>query len=257
MKKKALFFVIIIAQLIFLLCMIGFHAAQIRGAQKILLQTEPVDPFSAFRGKYVVLRYKISTIDATLLKDGTVSNDEPLYVQLEKQGEFWQAVAAYKHRPTESDGVYLKGRARYPGKQISVQYGIESFFLSEQSADTIEEKRRTFGRSNWNIRDRDRDIRIARLDAHTRSIQQRGVSSWWFKDLREELEAWVRDELISQEQADALEEYYDEPLQRIKEAVSGQGEVADRSLPLTVEVAVTKDGRGYPTAIFWEGKEYR
>jgi len=265
MKKKQILMLIIAAQLVFLLCSIGFHSTQIKSAKRIILQTEPVDPFSMFRGRYVVLNYKISTVDQELLKDCKLSQlkfNDPLYVVLGKTGQTWKAVAAYKNKPTNSSLIYLKGKVRFPSsKSVRLTYGIESFFLSEKSADEIEANRRNFrtGGVSWRERKRQKEQRIARLDAHDRNIQSRGITKWWFGKLVKELEVWQRDGFITESQNKALKEYYNGSLQRIQEAESGRTEQQEtgRQLPLTVEVAVTKDGRGYPAAIFWEGKEYR
>lgn len=179
MNKKFIFIAIIILQLVFLSGMIFFHASKIKTATKILLETEPVDPFSVFRGRYVILNYKISRVPANLLKDCEPSElkfNDNVYVVLEEKEKFWEPVRAYKNRPKDTGVIYLKGKVDYCSSgNIRIKYGIETFFLSETSADEIE----------------------------------------------------------------------------------GRPRRAGQRTPLTIEIAVTKKGTGYPTKLFWEGKEYR
>ncbi|HCG77563.1 MAG: hypothetical protein COZ37_05675 [bacterium (Candidatus Ratteibacteria) CG_4_10_14_3_um_filter_41_18] len=185
MNKKITFVSIIIIQLIFLGGMALFHTLEFSRATKILLETEPVDPFSVFRGRYINLNYKISTIPATLFKDcipRSLESNDYVYVVLKKKEKFWEPIAAYKNRPENTNFTFLRGKVYYSySHNIRIKYGIESFFLSEESADEIERER----------------INAAR---------QAG---------------------------------------------------AENRNPLAVEVAVTKEGRGYPVKLFWRDKEYR
>jgi uncharacterized membrane-anchored protein len=183
MKKPLLFSLIILGQLAYLGTSIGYHQVQIRAGTRILLKTAPVDPFSMFRGRYVALRYDISRIPITLIKDADPKKLKPsdtVYVALAQKDAFWEPVSAHIQRP--SNGTFLRGRLRSSvyGDELQLLYGLESFFLSEASADEIE----------GNLR------QVARTQGRQHP-------------------------------------------------------------PLHVEVAVARDGTGYPIKLLWQGREYR
>ncbi|PIQ83795.1 MAG: hypothetical protein COV75_05560 [Candidatus Omnitrophica bacterium CG11_big_fil_rev_8_21_14_0_20_63_9] len=182
MNKPLLFGLILLGQLGYLGGTVGYHQARVNSGTRILLKTAPVDPFSMFRGRYVALSYEISRIPSSLLKDGDATQLKPgerVYVVLAQQGEFWEPVSVHVQRPAQ--GVFLLGRVRFSHEaHIQLLYGLESFFLSESSADY--------------------------LDNTARRAIRRG-----------------------QEQQETLR----------------------------VEVAVARDGTGYPRKLFWQGREYR
>jgi len=181
-RKKVSFGFVVALQLAYLGSTIFYHQARIHSGIRVLLKTEPVDPVSIFRGRYLQLNYSISRLLTSLVPEKRLSDFKTgnvVYVQLEKWDPFWEVVSVEQKRP--SQGTFLRGRVQYrSGHELWILYGIEAFFLSEASASEIEK--------------------------HIRSVSP---SVW-------------------------------------KEAP-----------PLTVEVAVAKDGTGYPVKLFWKGKEYR
>jgi len=263
MNKKLIFISLIIIQLTFLLGMIYFHTSKIKTASKILLETEPVDPISVFRGRYVRLNYKISSIPATISRDFTHAQFKPgdyVYVTLVKLGKFWEPISASKEKLLGTDMIYLRGRVSHASKDsVRIKYGIESFFLSEQSADEIEElSRGSSMRIDWRERDRLIKEQLERLSAEDQRINKTGVTKTWFNKLNGELEQWIKEGIIAQEESDKIKRKYTESLKSIeaaKQVIIPQ--VERQATALTVEVAVAKDGTGYPTKLFWEEKEYR
>ncbi len=262
-KKKLIFISIIIVQLIFLSCVIYLYTAKINKAPKILLETEPVDPFSAFRGRYVALRYKISNIPDTIFMDCKacdVQEGSPVYVVLEQRGKFWEAVSAYKNKPKGTGRMYLKGKRFYSYQgNVRVTYGIESFFLSESSADEIDNSGR-LTREGWQELQRAKEQRLADLSPEEKRMYKAGITTWWFEKVGPELDTWVQEGLISQESAGKIKEKYTKALEHINAALQitpQNPQVRNQDQMLTVEVAVTRDGIGYPTKLFWKGKEYR
>ena len=182
MNRPLLFGLIILGQLGYLGGSIGYHQARVNSGTRILLKTAPVDPFSMFRGRYVELSYEISRLPASLLHDGEAARlapGETVYVLLAQKGDCWEPVGAFLQRPEH--GTFLRSRVESQyGGDIRLRYGLESFFLSEASADHI---------SN--------DVR---------------------------------------------------------RMLRGQSRTEE---PLRVEVAVARDGTGYPRKLFWKGREYR
>ena len=150
MKKPLLFGLIILGQLAYLGVGIGYHQAQIRAGTRILLKTAPVDPFSMFRGRYVALSYDISRIPTTLFRDADpkqLKQGDAVYVVLAQKGDFWEPVSVHTQRP--SSGTFLRGRLQTNvfGSDLWLLYGLESFFLSEASADYIEDNLRQVART--------------------------------------------------------------------------------------------------------------
>lgn len=261
MYKKISIFIIVILQLLFLSGMIFFHQYKVHKGTIITLETVPVDPLSIFRGRYVVLNYKISTIPATLLKDceiNTLKAGDVIYIALQKKDIFWEPIAAYKNKPQQDEMVYLKGKVQYPSSTIRINYGIESFFLSEDSANEIENRRRNFGSRNWQEIQKQRDERIKNLGEEEQRILRAGVRDQWYNTLEKEIIVWSKEKLITEKQAAKIKEKYTQALAKIKEAENVPAQQTTRpTSPLTVEITVAKDGTGYPTKLFLEGKEYK
>jgi uncharacterized membrane-anchored protein len=63
MTRTTKFYIIIILQIVLLFAMIGTKIYTLKTGTKILLEVLPVDPRDLFRGEYVRLQYKISTIN--------------------------------------------------------------------------------------------------------------------------------------------------------------------------------------------------
>ena len=150
MKKPLLFGLIILGQLAYLGASIGYHQVQIHVGTRVLLKTAPVDPFSVFRGRYVDLRYDISQIPTALLGDADpkhLKQGDSVYVVLAQKDAFWEPMSAQTHRP--SSGTFLRGRLQTDafGNELWLLYGLESFFLSEASADSLEDQLRQVART--------------------------------------------------------------------------------------------------------------
>ena len=113
----------------------------------MLLESGPVDPRDLLRGDYVILSHKISVLPATLFADGIpsqVPRGTPVFVRLEKRGEFHEAVAA-SFSPLEPDSAHpvLRGTVfvvvparppptRHSGLiQCEVEYGLERYYVRE------------------------------------------------------------------------------------------------------------------------------
>jgi uncharacterized membrane-anchored protein len=95
--------------------MIGTKVFTLKTGVRVLLEVLPVDPRSLFRGEYVDLRYKISTIEFS--EDKRFRRNQIIYVILEKKGRFWEAVDATKERPSHlekaPEKVVIAGKVLY------------------------------------------------------------------------------------------------------------------------------------------------
>jgi uncharacterized membrane-anchored protein len=145
--RKTLFYVIVILQIVFLMAIAGSKWYTICFGKTVLLKTLPVDPRDLFRGDYVILRYEFSEIDLNkipVLGSPDFKRYDIVYVKLRKVDQFWHFVAISRNKPAleEQDDVFIKGIVRNAyDKKLSVDYGIESFFVPEGKGREIEEAR--------------------------------------------------------------------------------------------------------------------
>ncbi|MFH1442036.1 MAG: GDYXXLXY domain-containing protein [Candidatus Omnitrophota bacterium] len=264
-RKKYLFFAIALLQIIFLSSMIWFHQAKLNKSTRILLETVPYDPMSIFRGRYVNLRYHINELPASLLKgvsSGQLKDCKELFVTLKKKGDYWEAEGIYTKKP--KDMLYLT--ARLPGlmkvyvfgkkDKIYLQYGIESFFLNEKLADEVESSVSYRG-NNWQEMQKLKKEKISQLDEETKRIYAAKIRSWWYDILKPELQIWVNRGVISAETKDKIQNNYQQSLDKIKAV---EESVRNRDItkkPLVVEIAIDRQGNGYPVRLFMDGKEYK
>ncbi|WP_456275913.1 GDYXXLXY domain-containing protein [Bacillus sp. AK128] len=145
MIKRTLFYGVILLQVLFLLLMsVSYYAIDWFG-EEIRLKTEPVDPRDIFYGDYVILHYTISTIPKELFVDSEeLSYDEPVYVVLEQDGDYHQAVSVSRNEPNiEDDQIILKGRYLYNfnEQELFIEYGFERYFIPEGTGVELEENR--------------------------------------------------------------------------------------------------------------------
>jgi len=98
--------------------------------KKVVLATQPIDPFDPFRGQYMAINYEISSISDV---EGTTEGDS-VFISLkeDKQG-IWRKESVSKSKPDKGD--FIKGEVTSVyGNNIRVEYGIEQFFF-ERNAD--------------------------------------------------------------------------------------------------------------------------
>ena len=117
----------------------------------VVLETQPIDPRSLFRGDYVRLNYTISTLAVEQYPVlAEVKRGDELYIVLAKGEPYWLPEAVSRQYP-EAAGVVLRGRVdrvvqrfnnqtrKYEAaKDVRVKYGIESYFVPEGEGRAIE-----------------------------------------------------------------------------------------------------------------------
>ncbi|MPY75699.1 MAG: hypothetical protein GEU87_15720 [Alphaproteobacteria bacterium] len=134
-------------QTIALIAIVGVKQWTLATGTPVLLETQPVDPRSLFRGDYVILRYAINRLDAGLPgMPGVFKPGETLYVTLREDAPFWKPVSVHSARPEPQPGaVVIKGEIRYDArgvKAVEMRYGIEEYFVPEGEGREIERPRR-------------------------------------------------------------------------------------------------------------------
>ncbi|MEQ1753833.1 MAG: GDYXXLXY domain-containing protein [Micropepsaceae bacterium] len=144
--------IVVALQTLALAYMIFERQQMLDSARVVTLKVVPVDPRDMFRGDYVVLNYDISRVDvATLAGDDKFSSGETAYVTVQKQSDgIWNAVAI-AHKPvSQSPGdvallatvQYADDPAANASANVSLTYGVESYFVPQGTGHAIEEEAR-------------------------------------------------------------------------------------------------------------------
>ncbi|MDP2830646.1 MAG: GDYXXLXY domain-containing protein, partial [Candidatus Omnitrophota bacterium] len=129
MNKKLIFIAVTFLWIAVAVGLIISKQHIIRTGKTVLLETVPVDPRDFLRGDYVILRYKISTLDLQQIQSGKsyYRRGDRVYVKLEPRERFWEATAVRIKKPVSDSGVYIKARVKYCyKKKLELNYGIES-----------------------------------------------------------------------------------------------------------------------------------
>ena len=135
--RRIAFLVAVGAQAVLPLGLIGWNEVQLARGTEVRLKTVPVDPLDLFRGRYVRLRYEISSVRVA----GAVVPGATVYVPLRREGERWTGRVATPERP--DDGTFIRGRVRnVHGGRAEVEYGIETYYADEDEAPRLEREAR-------------------------------------------------------------------------------------------------------------------
>jgi len=147
MRRRLWFGLAVALQVGLLLIMIGMKWSTLAYGDKILLKTRPVDPWDMFRGDYVTLSYEISELDLKSVSAGDekFKRNDTVYVVLKQQGKY-RTARSVSHKRPEDGSLAIKGRVMYYSeyenkKTLSVEYGIESYYVPEHQGRTIENAR--------------------------------------------------------------------------------------------------------------------
>jgi uncharacterized membrane-anchored protein len=135
---KARFFALVLFQLLLLGGLIGYKQWTVTAGERILLQTVPVDPRDLFRGDYVILSYKVSSPERWNWQESRYTRGETVYVTLRRRGRFQEVDSVSRSLP-EDGKLFLRGRVRRATeKELTVEYGIESYFVPEGKGRELE-----------------------------------------------------------------------------------------------------------------------
>jgi uncharacterized membrane-anchored protein len=140
-----------VAQIAVLGSMIWARASILRNGAEIALEVRPIDPRDLLRGDYVIVSYNISTLPKELFggaKREDYSGPHTVFVRLKADATgIWQPVLARLDAPDATPPaageVDLRGYTGYwPAESdgsVSMDYGIERFYLPEGTGRPIEE----------------------------------------------------------------------------------------------------------------------
>jgi uncharacterized membrane-anchored protein len=132
------------------------RAAILRSGQEARLEVVPVDPRDLFRGDYVVLDYRIGTVDMSKDVTTAFTRGQQVFVTLRLDASNKsQAVAISAERPAVSGtDIVISGVVSSPStcplnetgvrdckpgsRAVGVRYGLESYFVPEGEGKKIE-----------------------------------------------------------------------------------------------------------------------
>jgi len=130
---------LVVLMTLLLLGMIGRKQWTLSMGTRVMLETQPIDPRSLFRGDYVRLNYTIQSFDINAYPHlAAVKRGDVIFVVLKKGEPYWQVADISSVWP-EQGGVVLRGEVeRNSMGTIRVSYGIESYFVPEGEGRTLE-----------------------------------------------------------------------------------------------------------------------
>jgi len=157
MKTKfiaSLFALAVVAQLWVPASMISSSEKTLDSGRAFKFSTAPVDPYDAFRGKYVALNFTASTIDRKLCaadiseESGHLERGQSVYAIIaEDTSGFAKIALVQKSQPDQ--GFYVKTEIRYhTDSVIDVQFPFTKYFLGEEKAQKAEELYRQNNRTD-------------------------------------------------------------------------------------------------------------
>ncbi len=148
--KRLLVWLAVLFQLGALVWMAWNREDILRNGQALELETAPVDPRDIFRGDYVRLDYRISTLPGRLaggvLADQGGGKGERIYTRLSLEDGQVSALEVLSRQPEQ--GLYLSGRLTRAWKPapkpagLSIKYGIEQYFVEQGQGLVLEQRRR-------------------------------------------------------------------------------------------------------------------
>jgi len=146
--KARLLIAVVALQAAWVISTVARQEMLLRSGTVVLLESGPVDPRDLLRGDYVILSHKISVLPAALFDGGLPDQLQgewrawtPVWVRLEKRGQFHEAVAA-SFSPLDPDAEHpvLRGTVfnsswvggeRGRRETVWVNYGIERYYVRE------------------------------------------------------------------------------------------------------------------------------
>lgn len=145
---------ILVLQTVVLGAMVGMKQWTLSTGRPVILETEPIDPRSLFRGDYVQLGYAISRIDVESIEgDDEFEQYGDIFVVLEESDKYWRPRSIHRQYPSvDDDLVVIKGEVTganlpifdepsgelRPSSLVLARYGIENYFVPEGEGRELE-----------------------------------------------------------------------------------------------------------------------
>ena len=126
------FWIVVAAQLVFLIGFIVVKEVDLRIGTEVVLQTVPVDPRSLLQGDYAILDYEIASLPAYLQQ---LEVGDTVYVGLRRGPEIWAASGYTVARSGVVGDIFIKGRVDRSGH---ADFGIGTYFVPEGTGRIVE-----------------------------------------------------------------------------------------------------------------------
>jgi len=132
-----LFAVMALVQLAAPAGMIFSHERTLAKGQAFKFRTAPVDPYDAFRGRYVALRLENS--EATLAEGVEASRGQTVYATIDAGDDGFARFGVASLAPPQ-DKPYLKAKAGYASGKgaVGLQLPFDRFYMEESKAPAAE-----------------------------------------------------------------------------------------------------------------------
>lgn len=123
-------------QIVTPISMIAKRESVLKNGEQLKFKTAPVDPYDAFRGRYVALRVEEDYVP--VIKELKLSSGQTVYalINIDDQG-FAKFTTVTTKRPGEK--LYLRTKVRYiSGDRVYLDLPIDRYFMEEKSAPAAE-----------------------------------------------------------------------------------------------------------------------
>jgi uncharacterized membrane-anchored protein len=135
--SKLLFAVVVVAQLAAPAWMIVGHELTLRQGVLFKFKTAPVDPYDAFRGRYVALRFEQNT--APLAPGGKLERGQKVYATLATDKDGFAKFSAVSATPP-TDKLYLCVHVSWlNGSNVNLELPFDRYYLGEDLAPAAEQ----------------------------------------------------------------------------------------------------------------------
>jgi uncharacterized membrane-anchored protein len=139
-----------------ILAMVMQRASILRDGKEVRLDVVPVDPRDLFRGDFVILDYRIGTVDAAEGKANAFKRGQKVFVTLRPDATGKAKAVAISAEPPTASGadIVIAGLVSSPStcplsetgtrdckggnRAVGVRYGLESYFVPQGEGLAIE-----------------------------------------------------------------------------------------------------------------------
>ncbi|MEO1051292.1 MAG: GDYXXLXY domain-containing protein [Bacteroidota bacterium] len=142
--------IVIIGFVLMVIIQLYVPVGMIQSAEKVIakgkvfkFETEPVDPYDPFRGKYITLRFKEDRF--TMDKDSTWQSGQKVYALVEEgPSGFALVIDLRKETPSDTDD-YFQAEVKYANQYksdstvLTIQFPFDALYLEESKAPKAEE----------------------------------------------------------------------------------------------------------------------
>lgn len=131
-----LFLCVSTAQIVTPVSMIIKRESVLKNGEQFKFKTAPVDPYDAFRGRYVALRIENDYVPST--KEVTLTSGQAVYalISVDNQG-FAKLDTLSTNRPR--DKSYIQTKVRYvQGDKVYLDLPIDRYYMEEKGAPAAE-----------------------------------------------------------------------------------------------------------------------